>query len=89
MIDISNISKGKVLAALYNNSKVQGFGAFHFDPKEMTESEANTLLKDCTYFDYLKGRVMKIDLSGDSFDPYLYDRDNGNGKAERIVSSLR
>jgi hypothetical protein len=41
------------------------------------------------YFDYLRGRVMKVDLSKDAFDPWLYDRDNGAGAAERAVSRLR
>ena len=54
----------------------------------MTEAEAQELLDSGqTYFDYLKGRVMKIDLSGDSeLDPRLYDRDNGAGAAERAIA---
>lgn len=42
------------------------------------------------YFDYLFGRPLKIDLSGDSLDPWGYDRDNGGeGTAERLISELR
>lgn len=33
------------------------------------------------YFDYLKGRVMKVDLSGDDLNTTLYNRDNGEGAA--------
>ncbi|MFH1367054.1 MAG: hypothetical protein ABIH38_03650 [Patescibacteria group bacterium] len=40
-------------------------------------------------FDYLNGRVMKVDLSGDEFDPWGYDRDNGDGEAERVINELR
>lgn len=40
-------------------------------------------------FDYLKGRVMKVDLSGDEFDESLYDRDLGKGAAARAIQSLR
>lgn len=36
-------------------------------------------------FDYLNGRVMKVSLSGDEFDPWGYDRDNGQGAAERAL----
>ncbi len=50
---------------------------------------ARTLLKSHTYFDYLAGRVMKIDLSGDELDPRLYDRDLGQGAAERTIDALR
>jgi hypothetical protein len=51
----------------------------------MTEDEANELLKHQTYFDYLKSRVMKIDLSGNDkdIDFRLYDRDNGEGAGYR------
>lgn len=38
------------------------------------------------YFDYLKGRVMKVSISGDSLDPRLYDRDNGQGAAARALA---
>jgi hypothetical protein len=87
MIDIKN-RKPAVLAALYNNSKPLGMGILHFDPKPMTESEAEALLSQQQYFDYLKGRVMKVDFEGDTLDPRLYDRDNGQGAAERVVNSL-
>lgn len=40
------------------------------------------------YFDYLHGRVMKIDLAGDELDPWAYDRDNGQGAAQEVVNSL-
>jgi hypothetical protein len=89
MIDIKGLNKGSVLAALYNNSKPQGMGFLHFNPSPMSEEEGNDLLKTRTYFDYLKGRVMKVDLSKDEFDPRLYDRDLGQGTAERVINSLR
>jgi hypothetical protein len=41
------------------------------------------------YFDYLHGRVIKTNFSGDSFHPGLFDRDNGRGAAERAVAKLR
>ena len=37
------------------------------------------------YFDYVNGRVMKSDLSGDEFDTWGYDRDNGEGAAEKAL----
>ena len=47
------------------------------------------LLEKQTYFDYLYGRVLKVDLSGDGFDERLYDRDCGEGAAQRAVDSIR
>jgi hypothetical protein len=87
-IDISKLDKGEVLAALYNKSKPLGMGSLHFDPTPMTKEEASELLKEETYFDYLKGRVMKVNLKGDEFDPFLYDRDNGQGAALKALEPL-
>jgi hypothetical protein len=41
------------------------------------------------YIDRFNGRVFKSDISGNTFDTGLYNRDNGNGAAERIVKFLR
>ena len=88
-VSIKGLSKAKVLAALYNASRPQGMGFMHYDPAPMGEEEAEELLSERTYFDYLKGRVMKISLSGDSVDPSGYDRDNGRGAVQQVVSALR
>ncbi len=87
-IDISKLNKGDVLATLYNNSQPLGLGFLHYDPKPMTKEEAEELLKEHTYFDYLKGRVMKVDLKGDLLKTWLYDRDNGAGAAEHALRDL-
>jgi hypothetical protein len=88
-IDLSTLDKGEVLAALYNASQPLGMGKLQFDPKPMTKDEAQQLLDaGNTYFDYLKGRVMKIDLSGPTLDTWGYDRDNGNGAAQRAIDSI-
>lgn len=87
-IEFKEENKAKVLASLYNNAKSQGLGFLQFDNNPMTEGEAEEILKQQTYFDYLKGRVMKVDLSGESFDPWLYDRDNGEGSAERALRNI-
>lgn len=90
MVNIKGLNKAEVLAALHNNSKPLGLGFLHFDEKDMTVAEAEELLKQTTYFDYLKGRAMKVDLSSDDgFDEWLYDRDNGNGSAQRVIEKLR
>jgi hypothetical protein len=42
------------------------------------------------YFDYLFGRPLKVDLSGDEVDAWGYDRDNGgDGSLARIVEKIR
>lgn len=87
-IDISKLDKAEVLAALYNASKPQGLGILHFTPEPMTRTEAAELLKTAKYFDYLKGRVMKVKIE-DQLKVWLYDRDNGNGAAAAALAPLQ
>lgn len=88
MIDLKGKDKAEVLAKLYNASKPLGMGFLQADGDDMTTEQARELLDaGQTYFDYLKGRVMKIDLSGDELDPRLYDRDNGQGAAASALGS--
>lgn len=41
-----------------------------------------------SYVDYFQGRVIKCNLKGDSFDPAMFDRDNGAGAAAAAVATL-
>jgi hypothetical protein len=88
-ISLEGLDKGEVLAALYNASRPLGMGFLHYDPKPMTAEEGAGILATSLYFDYLRGRVMKIDLSGDELEVWLYDRDNGEGAAARVIEELR
>lgn len=82
MIDIKGKRKAEVLAKLYNASRPQGMGFLRADNQVMTTADAQAIIDSGqTYFDYLKGRVLKVDLGGDELDPRLYDRDNGQGAA--------
>lgn len=89
-INLEGLNKADVLAALYNASKPKGLAPLHFDSQEMTREEAAKLLaKDRPpRFEYIKGRVMKINLSGDDLDPRFYDRDNGPGAAAKAIATI-
>jgi hypothetical protein len=88
MIDLKGKDKAEVLAKLYNASRPQGMGFLQATKQDMTRDEAAELLANGqTYFDYLRGRVMKVDLSGDELDPRLYDRDNGQGAASAALDA--
>ena len=89
MLNISGINKADLLAALYNNSRTQGLGFLSARPGDMTRDEAAAMLACSQRFDYLYGRVMKVDLSTGELDPRLYDRDLGQGAAQRVVEALR
>ena len=105
-INIAGIDKAELLAALYNNSRPMGMGFLRAKDGVMTADDArkelgtggdhgrdfgaNSCGNSPMYFDYLHGRPLKVDLSGDSLRPWGYDRDNGGpGSAARIVESLR
>lgn len=90
MINIEGLNKADVLRVLYDNSRPLGLGFLYYIPAPMMVEEAEELLKVTTNFDYLKGRIMKIDLNSDvEFEEWLYDRDNGNGSAQRAIKILR
>lgn len=89
-IDITGIDKVKLLQALYNRAKPLGLGFLHFTPQPLTNEEALKLIVEYRgNFDYLNGRVMKVNLSGDTMSGQLFDRDNGEGEAQKAVAEAR
>ena len=90
-VNISGLDKASVLAALYNSSQPQGMGFLHYDSKSMTVEEAEELLTKQRYFDYLNGRLMKIEIpeNSDELAPWGYDRDLGKGAVARVIAELR
>ncbi len=88
VIDISRKDKAAVLAALYNHARPQKMGFFQYDPTPMTVEQARKFLQHYTYFDCVRGRVIGVKLEGDTLDPEWYDLDNGDGAAERAVSTV-
>ncbi len=88
-IDISGIDKATLLIELYRRAQVKGLGAMHAKNEPMTRDEALAELKVSTDFDYLHGRVMKVDLSENQMRIDLFDRDNGQGQAETAVAVAR
>lgn len=90
MIDIKGLNKAEVLKVLYDHSHEQGLGFLQAVPKgTVTVAHCEELLKQTIYFDYLYGRILKVNLSDDEFDERLYDRDCGDGAAQRAIESLR
>ena len=88
-ISIKNLKKAVVLKALYDGSHVQGLGFLQAvenfsidDAKKWMDENPNL------YADYVHGRVIKVNLSRDTFDPSLYDRDCGQGAARRQIDKI-
>lgn len=90
MINIKGLDKAEVLKALYDNSNLQGLGFLQAVPEDVvTVEHCRELLEKQTYFDYMYGRVIKVDLSSDeNFEEWLYDRDNGSGAAKMAIDNL-
>ena len=91
-ISIKGLDKATVFQALFNASKQQGMGTL--DPRgrdSMTIETAREVVdtKAPLAFDYFLGRVLKVDITGDEFDPWLFDRDNGKGAAAAAIERLR
>lgn len=89
LIDIRDLPKASVLAALWNHARV--WSTFDVRPA-MSESRALALVQDQKQlnFDWVDSRVLKVDLTADWVDPWLYDRDNGgDGAAYRVIQRLR
>ena len=90
MISISGISKAKVLVALFNASRQQGMGILDTQgASDLSLHEAEEITNEQLSFNYLRGRIMKVDISKDTFDPWLYDRDNGDGAAKKAIDSIK
>ena len=70
-------------------------GMFKARPGEMTVEEAEKLVTGTrdepgqpssgSYFDYLNGRIIKVNVSKDPLDFRLYDRDHGSGAGDRAI----
>lgn len=89
-IDISRKSPAAVLAALYNAAPCgPGLSAFQYQRGDVTEADAAALIeRHGTNFDYVQGRVLKVDLAEHPMRIDLYDRDNGSGAGARAIEAL-
>ena len=84
----------RVLRGLYSHAKPKGMGFLAFVRGDLPKEEAESLLGERgAFFDYLHGRIMKIDLRASNLfqhqkgretfpipDFSLYDRENGEGE---------
>lgn len=91
MVDITGLDKAEVLAALFNASKQQRIRRSDASGSSAMSLEDARLIVESGRmdFEYLRGRVMNVDISKDSFNPGLYDRDVGPGAAAYAIDILR
>lgn len=95
MVNIKDLDKAEVLFALWRGSHAQGMSFLGMMNGGLTLEMAEEMVgelkeNNCRlYFDYVQGHVIKCDISGDEFDPRLYDRDCGEGRAAEVIEALR
>lgn len=90
-MNITGLNKAHVLQALYNGAtRAIGF-ANDAGEQQMTtlEAEQEFQARPSGYFDYVRGRKLKVNLSKDIVDTFCYNSANGLGKAEREISKLK
>jgi hypothetical protein len=86
-MDISGLDKIKLLNALWENMVPASFFTMMGLPSPgFDEKKAEEAVKG--YIDYFCGRAIKMDLSQDKVDPWLYNRDTKT-PAEEVVKKLR
>lgn len=95
MIDITGMNKAEVLMALYHGSHPQGLSIFNVPDHPVTIFDCRDAINELTkrgrnlYFDYWKGHILKVDITGDFFNEVFYDRDNYSGAAADAIEKLR
>lgn len=104
-LDIRGLDKAELLAALVNAARPFGMGVLADDGQPFTVAEAQRWIAEGRqhddgtiapltrrtrlFFDYVKGRHLKVDLTGDDLNPTLYDERQGDGAAALVVGELR
>ena len=91
MINIALLPKAEVLKALHDGTSAIGLGRLHDLKRDMTIEEAQAIVAVCHksgQFDYVYGRPLKVNIHGEEFDERLYDRDAGEGQAQRVIDAL-
>jgi len=90
-VDISMFNTDALKLTLFYSLINKSITASNFMYLSADLSEYDATLRSIKkgYIDYFNGRVFKSNISGNIFETGLYNRDNGNGAAERIVQNLR
>ena len=91
IVDISGIDKKMLLQSLYTHAKPLEMQIYPYIPNHiLTDQVMESILAEGRgRIYYLHGRAMKIDISDDVVNTYLYNRHNGTNAAEKIIDALR
>ena len=92
IVNIAGINKVDLLYALWTNMSPSiptiYASLLNNNTRDILFNRELAKLAVLDYIDYFQGRCIKLDLSKDDVDTFLYDRDAGYGAFQRIVSEL-
>lgn len=86
-VSIKGVDKVKLVEALYERARPQGMGWLHATSEPLTRELLEDMAK-APWLDYVRGRVMKLSVAGDTMRVDLYNRDNGGGAAEEVLAKV-
>lgn len=89
MISIYGLDKAEVLVLLYNGARQMPFSTTPVEQRVLTIADARLILQEKQRFGSLRGRMLRVDLSDEKFDPTAYERINGKGQAVRMLKPLK
>lgn len=85
VVNISGIDKGFLLFKAWKAASWNGFA-----PLDMERDEfVRRWRREDDDYDYVCGRPLKVNIAGDTVDPWLFDRENGDGSFLRVVEGIR
>jgi hypothetical protein len=86
-INLKGLARVDVLVALHNAARPKALhGGYPTTP--MDTIEADELLSQATYFTFVNGRALFVDLGSEEFDARDYDSHNGRGCAAEALAPL-
>lgn len=90
-VNIAGLDKADLLMRAFNASKQQDMSMMdQRGRQDMTIKQAREIANQGPMnYDYLYGRVLKIDLTHDDVGTWAYNRDVGPGAFEKIVADMR
>jgi hypothetical protein len=86
-LNIQDLDKATLVRGLWNNAKVGHSIGVPLQPLDMTT--VHKLLAKNGRIEYLDGRFIGVDLSGDTVDATRYNEKNGPELLERVVIEVR
>jgi len=96
LIDVSDILPARLLAELFNNASEDRHTLTKYDQTDnMGQLGAQTMLNKTNfvdkgaYFESIRGRTLRVTITGWRIHPFQYDKIHGTGAVQTIVDTIR